>query len=336
MPYFWRGDQDILLMIKKEKYFYNPHTLQYEKVRQSAGQVMMKVAGFLATSFFLAFIIAVLAFTFIDSPKLKRAERELEQMELNYELLQDRMARVDKVLGEIEERDDNLYRAVFEAEPISSDVRNMGYGGTERLSELNKLTKGELLKDTYKKMHQLERKLYVQSKSFDEIAELIENKEDMLSSIPAIAPVKNTTTWIASGFGYRIDPIYKTRKFHQGMDFSGSTGLAIYATGDAKVERVRRSRRGYGNQITLDHGYGYKTSYSHLQKIHVSRGQEVKRGEMIATMGSTGKSTAPHLHYEVIKDGRKVNPIYFFYNDLSPEEYDELIKLVDSNKQSFD
>ncbi len=323
-------------MLKKEKYFYNPHTLQYEKINRSVSQILLKISGFLATAVFFAFIIIILAFTFIDSPKAKRAERELRQMELNYNLLQERMNVVGSVLGELEERDDNLYRAIFEAEPISEDVRNMGYGGSERLKELNKLSKGQLIKSTYEKMSILERKLYVQSKSFDEIAQMIGNKEGMLASIPAITPVKNNTTWVASGFGHRIDPIYKTRKFHYGMDFSGTTGIEIYATGDATVVRVRKSRRGYGNQITLDHGYGYQTSYSHLHKIMVRKGQKVKRGEAIGLMGSTGKSTAPHLHYEVVKDGRKVNPIYFFYNDLSAEEYDELIKLVDSNKQSFD
>lgn len=212
----------------------------------------------------------------------------------------------------------------------------MGYGGTERLSELDQLSKGELIKQTYENMAKLERQLYVQSKSFDEIAQLAMNKEDMLAAIPAILPVKDNETWVASGFGFRIDPIYKTRKFHWGMDFSGQTGLEIHATGNAKVVNIRRSRRGYGNQITLDHGYGYQTTYSHLHQILVRQGQEVRRGEVIGLMGSTGKSTAPHLHYEVEKDGKKVNPIYFFYNDLSPTEYDELIKLVDSNKQSFD
>lgn len=323
-------------MPNKDKYLYNPHTLQYERVKQTPGQIMLKVIGFLATATFFAFIIIIVAFTFIDSPKTKKAERELRQMELNYEVLEERLVAAIHVLEELEERDDNLYRAVFEAEPISEDVRNMGYGGIERLSALNQLTKGELIKSTYNKLGQLERKLYVQSKSFDEIADLIQNKEAMLAAIPAITPVKKTDTWVASGFGYRIDPIYKTRKFHHGMDFSGANGLEIFATGNATVIGVRKSRRGYGNQITLDHGYGYQTSYSHLQTILVRKGQKVKRGEIIGLMGSTGKSTAPHLHYEVIKDNKKVNPIYFFYNDLSPEEYDELIKLVDSNKQSFD
>lgn len=323
-------------MLKKEKYFYNPHTLQYEKVRQTAGQIALRVAGFLATATFFAVIIITLAFTFLDSPRTKQVERELHQLELNYELLQERMAVAASVLEELEERDDNLYRAVFEAEPITKDVRNMGYGGTERFDELNKLSRGELIKKTYEDLARLERKLYVQSKSFDEIAKLAESKGEMLASIPAITPVKNTTTWVASGFGFRIDPIYKLRKFHWGMDFSGAVGTDIHATGNGRVVEVRRSQRGYGNQITIDHGYGYQTSYSHLKTILVREGQRVQRGEVIGLMGSTGKSTAPHLHYEVIKDGNKVNPIYFFYNDLDSKEYDELVKLVDSNKQSFD
>lgn len=323
-------------MLKKEKYFYNPNTLQYEKIQESVSHIILRVLGFLLSASFFATIIIMLAFTFVDSPKTKRLERDLKQMELNFSILQERMAVAETVVKELEERDDNLYREVFEAEPISKDIRNMGYGGSERFAELNQLSKGELMKSAYISMERLERKLYVQSKSFDEIAKMAQSKGQMLSAIPAITPVKRTSTWMASGFGFRIDPIYKTRKFHYGMDFSGHTGIEIHATGNAKVIDIRKSQRGYGNQITLDHGYGYQTSYSHLSKILVYRGQTVKRGEIIGLMGSTGKSTAPHLHYEVVKDGSKVNPIYFFYNDLSADEYDELIKLVDSNQQSFD
>lgn len=323
-------------MPKKEKYYYNPNTLQYEKIKTSWRKNALKVFGFLATALVFGTIVITLAFTFLDSPKTKRLERELKQMDINYSILEERMAIADKVLGELEERDDNLYRQVFEAEPVSKELRAMGLGGSERFKELDQLSKGELVKSAYKRMEQLERKLYVQSKSFDEIAKMAKSKEEMLIAIPAITPVKKSSTWTSSGFGYRIDPIYKTKKFHYGMDFSGQKGESIYATGDATVVKVRKSRRGYGNQITLDHGYGYKTSYSHLNTILVRKGQKVKRGEVIGRMGSTGKSTAPHLHYEVVKDGRKVNPIYFFYNDLSAEEYDDLIKLVDSNKQSFD
>ncbi|MEZ5004250.1 MAG: M23 family metallopeptidase [Chitinophagales bacterium] len=323
-------------MLKKEKYFYNPNTLQYEKIQESVSHIILRVLGFLLSASFFATIIIMLAFTFVDSPKTKRLERDLKQMELNFSILQERMAVAETVVKELEERDDNLYREVFEAEPISKDIRNMGYGGSERFAELNQLSKGELMKSAYISMERLERKLYVQSKSFDEIAKMAQSKGQMLSAIPAITPVKRTSTWMASGFGFRIDPIYKTRKFHYGMDFSGHTGIEIHATGNAKVIEIRKSQRGYGNQIILDHGYGYQTSYSHLSKILVYRGQTVKRGEVIGLMGSTGKSTAPHLHYEVVKDGSKVNPIYFFYNDLSADDYDELIKLVDSNQQSFD
>lgn len=323
-------------MPNRDKYYYNPNTLQYEKLQLTAGQIVLRVSGFIATAIFFAFLIIVLTFTFFDSPKARQAERELRQMELNYQLLEERMAVVTTVLEELQDRDDNLYRAVFEAEPVSQELRNMGYGGAERLAELNQLSQGQLVRSTYEKLAQLERKLYVQSKSFDEIAQMVERKEEMLAAIPAITPVKKTSTWVASGFGRRIDPIYKTPKFHYGMDFSGQTGTEIYATGNGRIVDVRKSSRGYGNQVTIDHGYGYETSYSHLSKILVRRGQQVSRGEVIGLMGSTGKSTAPHLHYEVSKDGRKVNPIYFFYNDLSAAEYDELIKLVESNKQSFD
>jgi len=323
-------------MAKKEIYFYNPQTLQYERVRRSLTNILVRVFFFLGSVSVFATITVVIAFSFFDSPKSKRLQREIEQLTLNYSILEERMAVVDAVVKELEDRDDNLYREIFEAEPISKDVRNMGFGGSQRFEDLDAIAKGNLIKSVYENMERLERQLYVQSKSFDEIAKLSESKQEMLAAIPAITPVKSTATNVASGFGTRIDPIYKTPKFHYGMDFSGKTNTPIYATGDAKVVEISKSSRGYGNHIVLKHGFGYETSYSHLNKILVKKGQTVKRGEIIGMMGNTGKSTGTHLHYEVIKDGRKVNPLFFFYNDLSAEEYDQLIRLVDSNNQSFD
>ena len=296
----------------------------------------MRVVGFVCASIFSAFIILSLAYSFLESPKEKQLERELEQMALNYEQLKQRMDMTSNILSEMEERDDNIYRVIFEAEPIPKGVRNLGIGGSMRYESFNNLTYSELLKETALQLDKLEKRLYVQSKSFDEISKLIKDKEDMLASIPAIRPVNMEKSWFASGFGIRIDPIYKTKKFHAGVDFSSQVGNEIYATGNGRVKKVKFSRRGYGNEITIDHGYGYETLYAHTSKILVKRGQKVKRGQVIGLVGSTGKSTAPHCHYEVHKDGKKVNPINFFYNDITPEEFTELVEIASRNNQSFD
>jgi murein DD-endopeptidase MepM/ murein hydrolase activator NlpD len=235
-------------MAKKEKYFYNPQTLQYERVRRTLTNILVRVFFFIGSVSVFAGITVFIAFSFFDSPKTKRLQREIEQLTLNYSILEERMAIVDAVVTELEDRDDNLYREIFEAEPISKDVRNMGFGGAQRFEELDDIAKGNLIKSVYENMERLERQLYVQSKSFDEIAKLAESQQEMLASIPAITPVKLTKTSIASGFGTRIDPIYKTPKFHYGIDFSGQNNTPIYATGNGKVtgyqkiyKRLRKS-----------------------------------------------------------------------------------------------
>ena len=232
---------------------------------------------------------------------------------------------------------DNIYRVIFEAEPIAEEIRKAGFGGVNKYSYLEGFSNSELLTKIDKKFDILTKQLYIQSKSFDQVIELTKNKNDMLSSIPAIQPVSNKDLGrMASGFGYRIDPIYKTRKFHAGMDFSAKTGTPIYATGNGKVFRVRKSKRGYGNHVIIDHGYGYKTLYAHMSKSSVKKNQKVNRGDIIGYVGNTGKSVAPHLHYEVHKDGKKVNPINFYYNDLSANEYEKMIEISNQSNQSFD
>ena len=258
-------------------------------------------------------------------------------MTSNYQKFESKLLDIETVLDDIQKRDDNIYREIFEANPIPTEIRKAGFGGVNKYKYLEGFSNIEFLKELDNKFDVLKKQLYVQSKSFDQIIELTKDKNKMLSSIPAIQPLSNKDlSRMASGFGYRIDPIYKTRKFHAGMDFSAKTGTPIYATGDGKVFKVSKSKRGYGNHVVIDHGYGYKTLYAHMSKTAVKRNQKVSRGDVIGFVGNTGKSVAPHLHYEVHKDGKKINPVNFYYNDLNAEEYERMIEISSRSNQSFD
>ena len=281
--------------------------------------------------------MVIVFFQFFDSPKEKRLKSEIENLVLQYDILSKKMTQIDLVLDDIQHRDDNIYRVIFEADPIPSSIRKAGFGGVNRYKDIRNFSNAELVIEAAKKVDKLSKQLYIQSKSFDEVIDLAKNKADMLASIPAIQPIANKDLGrVASGYGYRIHPIYKTRKLHTGMDFTAPQGTPIYATGDGKIAKVRRSRRGYGNHVIVDHGYGYQTLYAHMTKYIVYRGQKVKRGEIIGYVGSTGTSVAPHLHYEVIKNKRKINPVNYYYNDLSPEEYEKMLEISSQNNQSFD
>lgn len=325
----------------KFKYYYNPSTLSYEKVEKTLQQKLLRVFGFVATSLVTAGIIVVIAFSIFSSPMEKQLEAENKALELQYKLLSKELDQVSNVLAEMQDRDDNIYRVIFEAEPIPSSIRNMGIGGGSRYKEFEKFETGELIVETTKKLKKLQKQLYVQSRSYDEIADMVKSKQEMLASIPAIQPVANKNLKrIASGFGWRTDPFYKTRKFHAGLDFSAPTGTPIYATGDGKVIKAYtskyRNKRGLGNHVKIKHGFGYQTIYGHMSKVDVRKGQKVKRGQIIGYVGNTGKSTAPHLHYEVVKNDRKVNPVDFFYNDLTPEQFDKMVDMAQTANQSFD
>ena len=247
------------------------------------------------------------------------------------------MSKIEVVLDDIQKRDDNIYRTIFEADPIPTSIRKQGFGGINRYKELEGFSNSKIIIETSSKIDQLTKQLYLQSKSFDEIIDLTKDKLSMLASIPAIQPVSNKNLKrMASGYGYRIHPIYKTRKLHTGMDFSAKIGTEIYATGNGKISKVRRSKKGYGNYVEINHGYGYKTLYAHMSKSIVKKGQKVKRGEVIGYVGNTGTSVAPHLHYEVHKNGKKIDPVNFYYNDLSTEEYSKMLEISSQNNQSFD
>ncbi len=288
-------------------------------------------------SVFLGLLFYAAGEQFIDSPKEKLLKQENSQLKAQYEFLNKRMEQVTKVLEDVQRRDDEIYRIIFETEPIPKEIREAGFGGVNRYKKLEGFRNSELIIESATNLDRITKQLYIQSKSFDEVYELAVNKEKMLASIPAIQPVSNKELKrMASGYGMRMHPIYKYRKMHTGMDFSAIQGTEIYATGEGTVESVKRSRRGYGNHIVIDHGYGYKTLYAHLKEFNVRRGQKVNRGQVIGYVGNTGTSVAPHLHYEVIKDGVKVNPVNYYFNDLTPEEYEQMIEFASQPTQSFD
>jgi len=321
----------------KVKYYYNASTLSYHKIKLSPKEKFQKslfyVLGILLISFlgFIGFSQVLL------SPNEKAQARELENLKLHYELLERRIEQSTAVLEDLQERDNNIYRVFFEANPIPDEQRKAGFGGVNRYKALDGFENSVMIKDVTYKADILSKQLVIQSKSLDEIVSLAKNKEAMLASIPAIQPVANKDLKrMASGYGYRIHPIYKTRKFHYGMDFSAPKGTPVYATGDGKVEMAKKSKRGYGNQVRINHSFSYKTLYGHLDSFVVRRGQKVKRGDLIGYVGSTGTSTAPHLHYEVVKGKRKVNPVYYYFNDLTPEEYARMLELSSQENQSLD
>jgi hypothetical protein len=321
----------------KVRYYYDSQTLSYQKIERKTKDRLRNVFVFLAASAFFAVIVVFLLFSFFDSPKEKRLKRELEQMEFQFGILDQRMDQMEGILNEMQQRDDNIYRVIFEADPIPMSIRKAGFGGVNRYKELEGYSHSKLVVNTTERLDVLTKQLVIQSKSFDEVVDLARRKEDMMRSIPAIQPVANKDlTRMASGYGYRIDPFYKVRKFHNGMDFSAPTGTPIYATGDGVVMRADRRSRGFGNHVRIDHGYGYLTLYAHMSKIMVRPGQKVKRGDVIGLVGNTGKSRGPHCHYEVHLNGGPVNPVNYYFNDLSAEEYDRMIELSSASNQSLD
>lgn len=298
---------------------------------------VIQVLSYLATGLVFATITILIAYKYLDSPKEKQLQREISELTLQYELLNSRMGQITEVLGDIQERDNNVYRTIFEAEPIAASIRQAGFGGVDRYKKLQGYNNSALVVEASKRLDMISKQLYIQSKSFDEVVVLVKGKEKLLASIPAIQPISNEDLrHQPSGFGWRTHPIYKTAEFHPGMDFAAAQGTEIYSTGDGTIERADALAQGYGNHIVINHGYGYKTLYGHMSKMAVRARQVVKRGQLIGYVGSTGLSTAPHVHYEVMKAGEKMNPINYYYNDLTPEQYQKLIELSSQSSQSFD
>mgnify|MGYP000126725427 FL=1 len=292
---------------------------------------------FVVASALMGGFIVFVMYQFLESPRQKVMTRELENMKLHYELLEKKMAQAEEVLDGIQKRDNNIYRTYFEANPIPEEQRKAGFGGVNRYKSIEGFDNSQMIIEATKNIDILSKQLYVQSKSLDEIIDLAKDKEELLASIPAIQPVsKEDLTRMASGFGWRLDPFTKARKRHKGMDFTSPKGTPIYATGNGKVIRADAGSSGFGKHIRIDHGFGYVTLYAHLSKYNVRKGQKVKRGDLIGYVGSTGRSQAPHLHYEVRYNKQQVNPINFYYGDLSPAEFQEMLKMASQEGQSLD
>ena len=323
--------------MKKIKYYYNTHTLRYEKLETPLRVKLLRVFGFIAAALVTAAIISLLAFRFIGSPNEKLLRAENERMKDRYRELSKETKKIEQQMKELENRDNEVYRSIFEASPIPDSARLKELEKEKQIAKVEGMDQDDLINSIITTLNHMNSRIKVQDASYKDIRGMMNNKEKLLAATPAIQPVSNSDLKrIASGYGYRIDPVYKTVKLHPGLDFSAPAGTPIYATADGSIEVAGNRGDGYGNVVIINHGYGYKTLYGHMFRVKARGGQRVKRGEVIGYVGSTGKSTGPHLHYEVLKNGNKIDPIYFFYNDLTPEQYDRLLKLAAAANQSFD
>ena len=323
----------------KVKYYYDPETLSYRPIQSGKTLKISNFFLFLISSFLFGLftLFGLLTTDFLNTPKELLLERELNNYEFQFDLLSQRLEQMEDVMTEIENRDNEIYRAYFEASPIPEEQRSAGFGGVNRYKKLEGFGNSDQIIETTKQIDILSRMLVVQSKSLEEIQQLAEKKEDLLAAIPSIQPIKKEDLKrMASGYGWRIDPFTKKRRRHKGMDFSSNRGTPIYATGDGVVKRADNRSSGYGRHIRIDHGFGYISLYAHLNKYNVRRGQKVKRGDIIGFVGNTGRSVAPHLHYEIIKDGVKINPLNFYLDDLSPAEFDAIVNQASQENQSLD
>lgn len=323
--------------MKKIKYYYNTNTLRYEKLEVPLRLKLLRIFGFIAAALVTAALISYFAFQFIGSPNEKLLRLQNERLRDRYADLNEKAKSLDQQMAELEKRDNGVYRAIFEANPIPDSARAKELENEKELATIASMANNQLLSSITNTLNKLSSRVKVQNNSYIQIDELIKNKEKLLSHTPAIQPVSNKDLKrIASGYGYRIDPVYKTVKMHSGLDFTAPQGTPIYATANGTVSTAGNKGNGYGNHVIINHGYGYETLYGHMVKVKSNPGQKVTRGEVIGWVGSTGKSTGPHCHYEVHKNGNKIDPVYFFYNDLTPDQFDRLLKQAAASNQSFD
>ena len=325
--------------MSKTKYYFDKDNLEFIPIKRTNLNKLYNLILFLISSIIFAGFITVLLLNteFINTPQELIQSREINNYELQMKVLNKKLEQVESTLANIEKRDNNLYRVYFEASPIPPEQRRMGFGGINRYDYLNGYENSDLIINTTKRIDILTKELVIQSKSLDEIELLAKNNESLLSSIPTIQPISNSDLKrMASGFGWRTDPFTKKRKRHWGMDFSAERGSPIYATGDGKISRADNKAAGFGNHVRIDHGFGYVSIYAHMDKISVRKGNRVKRGDIIGYVGSSGRSVAPHLHYEITKDGKKIDPINFYHGNLSPSEYENLINQASQENQSLD
>lgn len=321
----------------EQKYRFNPKTLNFERIRLSSWQKVKRTTLMLTPGLVVGLLGIFLVYQFIDSPKEAVLRRENKQLLVQYELLDKQLTDLERVLGDVRRRDDNIYRVIFEADPLPESMRLGGVGGVNRYRDLAGYASSDLVIDTRKRLDQLTRQLVVQSRSLDEVAEMVMRKQEMLASIPAIQPIPNEDlTQTAGGFGWRIHPIHKILKFHAGMDFTCKQGTPIHASGDGRVLYAEYGTNGYGMHVIVDHGFGYQTLYAHMSKLEVRIGQRVKRGDVLGLVGNTGLSVGPHLHYEVHRTNEAVDPANYYFNDLNPEEYARMLEISRNAGQALD
>ena len=316
----------------KVKYRYNSETLSYDKVVTSVREKLKTAGVMFAVSILMTIVYYMVYSYFYNTPKERALSIKLENVTFNYQMLNQELNRIDDILSNIQKRDDNIYRTVLESEPIPLSMRLAGFGGINRYESLDGYANSGLLIETSKHVDKILMQLYIQSLSYDELIIKAKSKEEMAVCRPAIQPVSNKELkYVASGYGMRTHPVSRVRKFHEGIDFAAPIGSDIYSTGDGIVTKAEYSG-GYGLTVVVDHGFGYKTLYAHMSKVSVVKGSAVKRGQIIGSIGNTGTSTGPHLHYEVHKNNKTVNPVEYFNNELSPEEYVRMVELSNSGE----
>lgn len=324
--------------MSKIKYYYDTETCKYERVKVKKRDIVINALGFVSLSLVLAVSMIILLSQYFDSPKETALKRENADLKQYYDLMQSQLTGMEEMLDVLQAKDDQVYRTIFEAEPIPETVREAGSGGVLRYKNLleSDLTNKDLVIGNLNTIDKIKKEMYIQTKSYDEILELANNKEAYYAAMPAIQPIKNDDLRrFASGYGMRIDPILKVRKMHYGSDFSAQQGTPIFATADGVVSRHRKSNTGLGWSLKIDHGFGFETVYGHMSRFNVKKGDKVKRGQVIGYVGNTGKSTAPHLHYEVHVNGKPKNPVYYFYQDLNAKDFDEILRLSSIENQSL-
>ena len=324
--------------MSKIKYYYDTETCKYERVKVQKRDVVINALGFFSLSLILAIGIIVVLSNYFDSPKELALKKENDELKLYYDIMQNQLTSMDDMLKVLQEKDDQVYRTVFEAEPIPETVREAGSGGVLKYRDLleSDLSNKDLVVGTLDKLDRVKKKMYIQTKSYDEIMQLARNKDEYYAAMPAIQPVSNEDLRrFSSGFGMRTDPVLKVKRMHYGVDFSAEQGTPIYATADGKISVARTTYTGLGKHVKIDHGFGFETVYGHMNRYIVKAGQNVKRGQIIGYVGNTGKSTAPHVHYEVHINNKAVNPVNYFYMDLDAEQYEEILRLSTIENQSL-
>ena len=321
---------------KRKKYSFNNDTLTFDQVTHSIKDHLIRLLVYTILGGIIAIIAIIVTFSYIKTPAHQKLEKENEGLKHQFSLMEKHLNTYLEVMDYLETRDNAIYREFFGVAPIDSYSRK-GEQKIRQYDDLLNLDEKGIVLTTQKKLEELKRRLYIQSISYDTIHDLVRNREDYWACMPAIQPISNATlTRIASGFGVRVHPIFGILKPHTGVDFAAPTGTPVYATGNGEVIRIQNLDKGYGKNIIIRHGYGVETLYAHLSAFEAKINQKVKRGDIIAYVGNTGTSTAPHLHYEVIRNNKKVDPIKSFFSQLTPEEYEEILKLSQNATRSFD